>query len=183
MVDHGDQKRLVTLVGCDPTVVHTHATLCNVTPATLHWLAGLLEGEGSFLKGSPSCPRTPGVTVQMTDRDVIERVAKLFGVTYLTQQRGKWKTAYRTTLRGARAVKLMKRLRPLMGERRKGQIDRAVACYVPRYSTPWPSDAKLLELRSHLSWRQLAKKFKCAYPVVRRRVLRLQQQFMVPVAV
>ena len=41
----------------------------------LHWLAGLLEGEGTFLKGPPSAPRAPAVQLSMADRDVPNRSA------------------------------------------------------------------------------------------------------------
>ncbi len=48
----------------------------------LHWLAGLLEGEGSFLKPPPSAPNTPRITLQMTDEDVVQRVQEIFDLTY-----------------------------------------------------------------------------------------------------
>lgn len=44
-----------------------------------YWLAGLLEGEGSFLKGPPSAPRYPVLSLQMTDEDVVARVAAMLG--------------------------------------------------------------------------------------------------------
>jgi hypothetical protein len=45
----------------------------------LYWLAGLLEGEGSFVKGPPSRPNCPIVQLAMTDGDVVERAARLLG--------------------------------------------------------------------------------------------------------
>ena len=36
--------------------------------AELHWLAGLLEGEGTFMTGPPSSPGLPVIAVNMTDR-------------------------------------------------------------------------------------------------------------------
>lgn len=42
----------------------------------LLWLAGLLEGEGCFNIRSDNRVR---IAVEMTDKDVVERVAKLFG--------------------------------------------------------------------------------------------------------
>ncbi len=98
----------------------------------LHWLAGLLEGEGSFLKGPPSAPNQPRICCQMTDRDVIQRVAGLFEVHYINKVVPRipiWKTSYQVLIRGIKAVELMKTLRPLMGERRQSQIDDAVASY------------------------------------------------------
>jgi hypothetical protein len=38
---------------------------------------------------------------------------------------------YAVRIRGPRAVVWMKRLRPLMGDRRRKQIDRAIASYAP----------------------------------------------------
>lgn len=96
----------------------------------LYWLAGLLEGEGSFLPGSPKQPRNPTITVASTDHDVIERVGTLFGnkVSPIGHKGslGK-KTMYSVRLSGRRAVVLMHGLRPLMGARRQGQIDRSSA--------------------------------------------------------
>ena len=47
--------------------------LALITDPDLHWLAGLLEGEGTFMAGPPSAPRTPAVQLSMVDRDVAER--------------------------------------------------------------------------------------------------------------
>ena len=51
----------------------------QATSAQLHWLAGLLEGDGSFLTGPPSAPRHAVLALQMTDEDVVARVAAMFG--------------------------------------------------------------------------------------------------------
>jgi hypothetical protein len=108
-------------------------TLPPIESADLHWLAGLLEGEGTFLAGPPSAPRSPAVQVAMVDRDVVERAGALLcaAVTVVPSRREGWKTAYCVRVRGARAVLWMKRLRPLMGTRRRDQIDRAMASYAP----------------------------------------------------
>jgi hypothetical protein len=99
----------------------------------MYWLAGLLEGEGTFIAGPPSAPRTPAVQVSMVDRDILDRVAALLDctVTVVPARREGWRTAYCACVRGPRAVEWMRRLRPLMGSRRQEQIDRAVACYAP----------------------------------------------------
>jgi hypothetical protein len=93
-----------------------------------HWVAGLLEGEGSFIAGSPSEPNRPRISVAMTDEDVIERLAAVLNVQYkaLASRNEHHKNVYRVIIRGAQAVELMKRLHPLLGERRKQQIDRVV---------------------------------------------------------
>ncbi len=104
-----------------------------IADGDLHWLAGLLEGEGSFLAGPPSAPRSPAVQVAMVDRDVVARAGGLLAVAVMVvpSRREGWRTAYSVRVRGAPAVLWMKRLRPLMGTRRREQIDRAVASWGP----------------------------------------------------
>lgn len=111
---------LITVVPCE-----------SQAERTLHWLAGLLEGEGAFVPPPPSAPNQPAIQVAMTDEDVIARVAELFDVQYYRWQRKNttYKASYQTQLRGRRAVDYMKQLYPLMGKRRQEQIDRALATY------------------------------------------------------
>jgi hypothetical protein len=130
----------------------------------LHWLAGLLEGEGTFIAGPPSAPRTPAVQVTMADRDIVDRVAALLecAVTVVPARRDGWRTAYSTRVGGPRAVEWMRRLRPLMGSRRQKQIDRAVACYAPD-PTRLLDDTRAVEALALLargdSVRQVAERF------------------------
>jgi hypothetical protein len=113
-----------------PTLELDHTA--EVDYQSIHWLAGLLEGEGSFLKGAPSAPNTPSIAVSMTDEDVIERVARYFGVKYhaVGKRQEHHKTPYTVHLKGAKAHDLMRQLYPLMGLRRREQIDRALENYV-----------------------------------------------------
>ena len=57
--------------------------MCSYGPfaslTELHWLAGLLEGEGSFMTGPPSSPGLPVIAVNMTDQDVMARLGRIFG--------------------------------------------------------------------------------------------------------
>ena len=46
----------------------------------LRWLAGLLEGEGTFLVGGRRAPNQPSIQIGMVDNDIIGRVADIFGV-------------------------------------------------------------------------------------------------------
>lgn len=104
----------------------------EIDELTLHWLAGLLEGEGSFTAGIPANPAKPIISLQMTDEDVVAKVAAIFQVKYhqveMNHEKG-WRDTYRLRIAGKKAVAVMKLLRPLMGERRQGQIDKALACY------------------------------------------------------
>lgn len=94
----------------------------------LHWLAGLLEGEGSFCKGTPRQPNVPSVSVNMKDYDIIKRVADIFGnsVTFVKSRNPKHSDTYRTMIRSKPAIELMILLKPLMGERRQIQIQKAI---------------------------------------------------------
>lgn len=105
--------------------------LAPVTEVEKYWLAGLLEGEGSFMAPPPSSPNMPVVAMTTTDKDVADRVAEMFGTTPLKiadarYRKNGWKTAYLVRKRGAPAVELMRNLLPLMSKRRKGQIRKAV---------------------------------------------------------
>lgn len=69
----------------------------------------------------------------MTDQDVVARVATLFG-----RKLGRWQSrhaheqpVFLVRITGAKAVAWMTALRPLMGLRRRAQIDRAVASHAP----------------------------------------------------
>ncbi|NIK60774.1 LAGLIDADG family homing endonuclease [Kribbella shirazensis] len=103
--------------------------------AGLAWLAGLLEGEGYFgtinSHVAGKIYRYPRVGVTMTDRDVVERVADMFGlkVTSIRPKPPSKLMQYRFTLTGARAAQLMVDLRPMLGVRRQSQIDAVLAEY------------------------------------------------------
>jgi hypothetical protein len=90
------------------------------------------------MKGPPSSPNQPRVTVNMTDLDVIRRVRELTGGVYIQSRaymkNPKWKRSFIVHVKGRRAVDLMTLLRPLMGARRQIQIDTALASYIPRQS-------------------------------------------------
>jgi len=86
------------------------------------WFAGLMEGEGSFLKR-----RRWGMVlaIVMTDRDVLERVQQLFGghLYDLKTRQSHWKPSYmwRLTI-AAEAAHLSKLILPYMGVRRAEAI-------------------------------------------------------------
>ena len=95
----------------------------------LAWLAGLLEAEGTFLCAPPSRPNRPLVVCSMTDRDVVARVARLFGTGIGIVRRPPHRDQFRATVRGGRAVWLMNDVLPTMGERRTEAIHRAIASH------------------------------------------------------
>ncbi len=101
------------------------------TSLRLAWLAGLLEGEGTFLRPPPSTPNCPIVACRMTDRDVVERVAACFGTKVLAIDKGRYRTEYAATIKGSRAIEIMADIRPLMGNRRQRAIHAARSAYAP----------------------------------------------------
>lgn len=109
----------------------------------LMWLAGFLEGEGSFLvsdskqKSNHLQSRSDGyrylsirIVGPSCDLDVLERVqsiagGKIFGP--YADSKGKGKPIYRWVLaKRKEVVPLMEALKPLMGKRRQQQIENAI---------------------------------------------------------
>ena len=84
------------------------------------WLAGLLEGEGTFDMHRGKYPR---VRVGMTDRDVVGRAATLMGsrVT-LRLHDAPAQATWHAEVSGAKAVAVMEAVLPQMGARRSGAI-------------------------------------------------------------
>lgn len=107
------------------------------TGAEVAWLAGLLEGEGSFFMLTShvggKAYRYPRIAVNMTDRDIIERVAALLcGSVYdipATSIRPGMKLQYRAQASGSNAAEWMVRLKPWLGARRAAKIDELLAEY------------------------------------------------------
>lgn len=113
----------------------TTAPRFQVPPLSVFaWFVGLVEGEASFLRPSPSRPRNPKLEIEMTDEVIIRKVAALLGVKYRIRDREKanTKVAYHVRIVGRRAVQLMWSIRPYMSPRRQAQISRAVQCFVDR---------------------------------------------------
>ncbi|HJZ48502.1 MAG TPA: hypothetical protein VKE41_15095 [Roseiflexaceae bacterium] len=110
----------------------------DLTNNQLYWLAGLIEGEGSFVAGTPSHPRRAVVAITMTDYDIVKRVSDTLGVKInkVKPASDRHKQAYRVGLDGGRAVCLMNLLYPYMGKRRRASIERAKASYRPAYTRP-----------------------------------------------
>jgi DNA-binding CsgD family transcriptional regulator len=157
--------------------------VCRMTDFELAWLAGLLEGKGSFMAGPPSSPGLPIVSLHMTDGDVVIKVSDLMGLKRTRvskrENRGR-KDSYVLRFAGAQAVALMKQLRPLMSKRRKSQIDAALSSYVikPQGSPPKLTKADLDEIRRlrslGLSFRKIAAQFNITHSNVYRALRRAQ---------
>lgn len=97
------------------------------------WLAGLLEGEGSFMRlDRASRPgERPRLSCIMSDLDIIQRLADVTGVgivklhpTRDDNRLGKKPLYSWITTRHAEVRDICHAIRPHMGERRRAQIDR-----------------------------------------------------------
>ncbi len=114
------------------------------------WLAGILEGEGSFMlmRGSPC------VAVQMSDQDVINKVAGLLGVTVFKQPykpKGKptYKPMYGCRVHGKHAIAWMLTLFTFMGERRRAKITEIVKAWKASPRAPRADDGKVTMATCH----------------------------------
>jgi DNA-binding NarL/FixJ family response regulator len=141
-----------------------------------YWLCGLLEGEGSFMKGPPSCPQYPVLSVTSTDEDVIQRISNLLGVKYCSvrKRQSHWRQSYGLRIHGRRAVELMIQMRPHMSKRRQEQIDIAVASYEKRpdrgaskLTDDQVRQIKELIRKGHAS-RSIAERFNTSYSCINR---------------
>ena len=88
------------------------------------WMAGLLEGEGSFMNGYRSQPTQAAISVEMKDEDIIKRISELWKVKYCacTPRKLYHSITYKAHLRGKRAKEIMELVQPFMGIRRKEKI-------------------------------------------------------------
>ena len=157
--------------------------MLNLSKKDKYWLAGLLEGEGTFMKGPPSIPRSPVVQIVMTDEDVIRKVATLLGYTCikLHPKVSTWKSTYLVKIRGKRAIELMQLLKLLMGKRRREQIQRAMACYKPKPHGIKLAIKQVREIRKRFNCgetnKELAKKFGVCFSTIRDVITRKTWKF------
>ena len=153
-----------------------------------YWLVGLLEGEGSFMKGSPSAPNMVKISLQMTDEDVVKRVGLLFGRKYhkVTPKNTKHKDSYSVCLTGTKALDLMKIMKPHMSLRRQEQIQRALDSYDPFYKDKIiVINSKLKEnvvlnawhrvRKNELSLRKMARELNVNHESLRQRFVKLDR--------
>lgn len=108
----------------------------------LAWIAGLLEGEGSFGCRVAGTSRNVQIRCHMTDEDVVRLLHKktevgVFGGPYsggpgcrkCADPSKTYKKRYVWTVSGRDAYLLMKELLPLMGKRRSRKIKELVKAY------------------------------------------------------
>jgi len=111
-----------------------------MTNEEIGWLAGLLEGEGCF----STYQKLPRISVAMTDRDVIERVAMLLEVNARGpyQRKNGTKPVFAATAIGYRAERIMRAILPFMGERRSEKIRSVLQAWNAREGDRKPEQAR-----------------------------------------
>lgn len=88
------------------------------------WLAGIVEGEGCF-NGPENSSGSFKLRVQMSDKDIIDRLQQITGVGTIKPKKSKeglrqnWTWGVYTT---ADTVRLACAMAPLLGERRRAKI-------------------------------------------------------------
>jgi len=108
--------------------------------SALYWLAGILEGEGSF-ENTRSWGEYiyPKVVIGSTDLDVVERVQKYWSELYGGRQKinsaqtliKSGKTFHRIWMRGRAAARQMRDIYPILGHRRQSTIRTILADKLP----------------------------------------------------
>jgi hypothetical protein len=94
-----------------------------------YWLAGLLEGQGSFVIHNGEV----AIVVQMSDRILVERAALAMGETARFREPTAYKQhlesglVYVAKVGGAAAIEIMERIKPVLSLRRQRQIARVLA--------------------------------------------------------
>ena len=102
-----------------------------MTQDQLTWLAGWLEGEGSFSLSSG----TVSVHAGSTDLDVLTKVAALLGTEKIAKKKPTAYTRrqfYTCRVFGEKAATSMTTILPFMGERRSGRIRELLAHHANR---------------------------------------------------
>ena len=117
----------------------------------LYWLAGLLEGEGSFMMPTPSAqPSQIKASLHMTDDDVVQRVCDYWGVSQRTgNMLPSGKQVWKVDITGAKAASWMRVLKPLMGQRRQARIEEILNyydAYVATRKKKYKSDNVIVEV-------------------------------------
>lgn len=108
---------------------HTCDELCD-----LSWLAGLLEGEGTFSTTRTQGHNYPVLKLTMCTEDVVSKAASLLAAPSVIRkepEREGWSPSYVAVLSGSDAAEWMRRLRVFMGHRRTEAIDAALSRYHP----------------------------------------------------
>jgi Recombinase len=113
-----------------------------MTELEASWLAGLLEGEGSFnWYASEKEYGKPTVKLAMTDFDIVERAAKIMGAKTVKSVKTErpdrleslnYKPMFKCIVSTTKAAVLMEKILPYMGERRSAKIKELLDLWIKR---------------------------------------------------
>ena len=104
----------------------------------IHYIAGLLEGEGCFSTATLGKHKRPSVQVGMTDPEPLAKVAKLLYGKVLGPYppvKKSYKPKYRLQFTGPKAIGVMLTLFSLLSPRRKEAIKKALKASTLKYKT------------------------------------------------
>lgn len=96
----------------------------------LHWIAGFLEGEGTFCR----CGGTINVSVSQVQKEPLERLFNFLGgnIICVTPNNPNRKTYYKWDIFGETAEILIKTVFSLMSPKRKNKISEVLSWYASR---------------------------------------------------
>lgn len=97
--------------------------------ANIAWVAGILEGEGSFFNTGKAAPL---IQLSMSDKDVVYKTRDIIGsgtINTLNMKKygSTYKMQYRLRVFGTDAIKWMEMIRPYMLSRRAEKIDSIIS--------------------------------------------------------
>jgi hypothetical protein len=101
------------------------------------WLAGVLEGEGSFLAARSGGYSYPQIQMTMCDRYVLDRAmtlmpsSRIYAITDKRAVERGWSEAWMVRVNGPPAALLMRSVLRWMGSRRASAISRALSAWRP----------------------------------------------------
>ena len=141
------------------------------------WVAGLLEGEGSFFANSNGL--SPRISCEMTDEDTIEKLREYCGGTVIKPAiRNGWKQSWVWRLGGEEAYLLMMLILPYMSKRRTEKIETLMANYNEYLDAKYLAESNLLcaareYINTNKSLRAVADEFNVSYESVRKAAQKL----------
>ena len=103
----------------------------NISLNDLYWVAGFLEGEGSFMKCGVG---TIVVSATQVQREPLTRLHKFFGgnLNSFSRKDVKGNVYHRWQIYGPKAEIIMKMLFPILSPRRQNQITTTLTWYASR---------------------------------------------------
>ncbi len=106
----------------------------------------------------------------MSDEDIVDRIAQLFGhsYTYVPPRKSHWNPTYCFFIKSWPAVELMRKLYPVMGQRRQAQINRALESYIYKHKplpTPKVTEDDVRAIKKRIAAGEMAKSIAQDFPI------------------